>query len=136
MKRIVESAFGVGLLAVLASAPAVGQAIRVDIGIRTPHVGARVVYGPGPRPAHWRHNDWVFVARLNRYELALYREFLVRHPRYRFDARAHHRRWGRDRAAWEREFRREQRDAEREFRKWMKEHQRDRDRARRRGRGR
>jgi hypothetical protein len=146
MKRLFRWPFGAAALAALVSTPAAAQSVRVDIGIRTPQVGARVVYGPAPAyPVAWavqsgwdvRRADPTFWRRLDDYDREswlLWREYDRRHWK---DVRAAERewlRWQRERQRefekWRRAYRREAvkdaREARREWLKWQREYVRDR----------
>ena len=118
MRRRLGWALGAAGALVLLTAPAEAQ-VRVDIGVGTPNVGARVVIGDRP----------VYVVE----------RVPVRRERVYVDRRGGpppwapawgHRRQGRDRA-YEREYYRDLREAEREYARDLREARRDYERERR-----
>jgi hypothetical protein len=109
MKRHVAWIFGAGLMFVGLAAPASAQ-VRVDIGVQTPHVGARVVVG-APRVVYVpvRHRGPVYARR----------DVYSRHD-YRWD-RGRGRGWDRR----DREYYKDVREARRDYEKDIREARRD-----------
>ena len=130
MKRALVGLVGLALATSVSAVPAHAQVVYVDVGVRTPHIGARVVYGPRPtavartvryvdtRPAH----EWVLAA--------MYRDAM--RGRYRSqrafqrDYRKAMRKYYKDRRRAERAYARHIREAERDYHRWLRDMERDR----------
>ncbi len=132
MKRAYVGLLGVALALCVWTVPTDAQVVYVDIAVRSPHFGARVVYGPRPtavarssryvdtRPVH----NWVLAAMYRDAARGRYRSWRAFERDYRKALRRHYK----DRRRADRAYVRHLREAEREYHKWQREMERDRHR--------
>ena len=129
MTRALVGLAGLALALSVNTIPANAQVVYVEIGVRTPHIGARVVYGPRPiavargiryvntRPAH----HWALATMHRDLMRGRYRSW----RQFQHDYRKAMRRYYKDRRRAERAYARHVREAERDYYRWLRERERD-----------
>lgn len=126
MRTRLATALGIVLLGV-AVVPVAAQAVRVEVGVNTPTVAARVVLGHPDYPLYRYPARGVWVT--NPYLYRLHRRHTVWLAREQARLRAmryHDRRYWQAVRAYERARLEREREMERAYHRWLREQERDR----------
>jgi hypothetical protein len=126
MRPGLVSALGIVLLAIVAES-ATAQAVRVEVGVSTPTVAARVVLGHPDYPVYRYPARGVWVT--DPYLYRLHRRHTVWLAREEARLRAmryHDRRYWQAVRAYERARLEREREMERAYQRWLREQERDR----------
>lgn len=125
MRRRTAWVLGAGLAFVVLATPARAQ-VRVDVGVVTPNVGARVVVGAPRVYVVDRYDEPVYVPYDRHWRRERGREWAKREREYYKDVREARREYEKDRREAEREYLKDLREAQREYEKDRREARRDR----------